>query len=78
MTVLEDLDYADDISLLSSKHMDVKHKAERLCKTANTIGLIVNKEKTEVLKKNTRVNDSVMIDGKHIEGVEEFTYFAPL
>ena len=74
MTVLEDLDYADNISLLSSKHQDAQQKAERLSKTANTIGLKVNTKTTQVLRKNTRVNDPVMIDGKHLEDVEDFTY----
>ena len=27
------------------------------------------------MMKNTRVNDPVMIDGKHLEDVEKFTYF---
>ena len=68
MTVLEDLDYADNIGLLSSKH-----QAERLSKTVSTIGLKVNTKKTQVLRKNTRVNDPVMIDWEHPEDIEEFT-----
>ena len=74
MTVLEDLDYADYIGLLSSKHQDVQQKAALLSKTANAIGLKVNTKTTQVLRKNTRVNDPVIIDGKQTEGVEEFTY----
>ena len=69
MTVLEDLDYADGICLLSSKQ-----KAECLSKTANTIGLNVNTKNTQVVKKKTRVNDPVMIDGKHLDDVEKSTY----
>ena len=30
MTVLENLDYADNIGLLSNKHQDAQEKAERL------------------------------------------------
>ena len=74
MTVQEDLDYADNIGLLSSKHQDAQQKAERLSKTASTIDLKVNTKKTKVLRKNTRVNDPVMIDGKYLEDVEESTY----
>ena len=65
MTVLGYLDYADNIGLLSSKHQDAQQKAGCLSKTANT----------QVLRKSTRVNDPVMIDGKDLEDVEEFTYF---
>ena len=74
MTVLEGLDYADDIGLLPSRHQDAQQKAECLLKTANTIGLKVNTKKTQVLRKNTGVNDPIMIDGKHLEYVEEFAY----
>ena len=45
MAVLDDLDYADDIGLLSSKHQDDRQMAERLSKTANTHGLKVNTKK---------------------------------
>ena len=48
MAVLEDLCYADDIRLLSSKHQDVQQKAERLSKTAGTIGFRVNTNKTQL------------------------------
>ena len=74
MTVLQNPDYGDDIGLLSSKHQDAQQKAERLSKTANTIGLNVNAKKTQVMRKSTRVNDPVMIDGKHLEDFEEFAY----
>ena len=75
MTEQEDLDYADNIGLQSSNHQDAQQKAEHLSKTASTIGHKVNTKKTNVLRKNTRVKDPVMIDGKHIEDLEEFTYF---
>ena len=48
------LDYADDIGLLSSKQLDAQQKAERLSKTANTIGLKVNTKKTQVQMKSER------------------------
>ena len=75
MTILEDVDYANDICLLSCNHQDAQQKAEHLGKTAKTIGLKDNTRKIQVLRKNARVNDPVMIDGKHLEDVEEFTYF---
>ena len=76
MTVLEDLNYADDIGLLSIKHQDAQQNAERLSKIANTIGLKVNTKKTQVLRKNTRVNDPVMINGTYLQDADDFTYFS--
>ena len=75
MTVVEHLDYADDVGFLSSKHQDAQIKAERLSKTVFTIDLKVNTKNTHVLRKNSRVNEPLMIDGKHLEDVEEFIYF---
>ena len=60
MTVLEHLDYADDVGLLFSKHQYAQENAECLSKTANTIGLKVSSKKTQVLRMNTRVNDLCM------------------
>ena len=74
ITVLQDVDYADDIGLLTSKQQDAQRKAERLSITANTIVLKFNIQKTKVMRKNIRVNDSIMIDGEHLEDVEELTY----
>ena len=53
MTVLVDLDYADDIGLPSSNHQDAQHKVERLSKTFNAIGLKVCTMKNQVIGKNT-------------------------
>ena len=78
MAVLDDLDYADDIGLLSSKHQDDRQMAELLSKTANTLGLKVNTKKAQVPRKNPGVSDPVMIDGRHIENVEEFTYLGTI
>ena len=57
MTVLDNLDYADDIGLLSSKHQDAQQKSERLSKTASAICLEVNTMKIQGLRKNTSVNN---------------------
>ena len=73
-TVLEDLDNADDIGLISNKYQDAQQKSERLSKLANTLNLKVNTNKTQVLRKNTRVNDPVMIDRRHLVEVEDVTY----
>ena len=73
MTVQEDLDHADDIGLLSSKHQDDKQIAEHPSQTASTIGLKVNTKKTQVQRKNTRVNEPVMIDEKiELKGVYRY------
>ena len=54
MTVLEDPASVDDIGLPSNKQMDAQQKAERLSKTASSIGLNVNTK-----KKNENENENV-------------------
>ena len=43
-STLEDLDYADDISLLSNRLQDIQAKFDRLLSTAATIGLKMTKK----------------------------------
>ncbi|XP_059157946.1 uncharacterized protein LOC131942222 [Physella acuta] len=50
---LEDLDFADDICLLSHKHQHTQAKLNRLSEEDSKIGLKINKYKTEV-----RINNS--------------------
>ena len=51
-TVLEDLDYADDIALLSHSFHDIQEKTDSLNRFARQVGLQVNPIKTEVLPVN--------------------------
>ena len=53
-SILEDLDYADDIGLLlSSRHMDVQEKIDKLTTTAPQIGLKLNTAKTKLIRIKT-------------------------
>lgn len=74
-SILEDLDYADYLGPLSSRHQDIQQKTELLSVTASKIGLKVNTKKTQVLRVNTtNYRNPLLIDSKPIEDVEEFTY----
>ena len=54
MSKLEDLDFADDIALLSSTQQHAQVKATRLNEYAAQTGLRINKKKTEVLRINSK------------------------
>ena len=43
--MLEDLDFADDIVLLSHHHRDIQNKTEDMNTTAKQIGLEINTKK---------------------------------
>ena len=77
-TQLEDLDYADDIALLSSKHQHMQEKTERLCQYARSIGLQINTNKTKVLRINNKETNPIKIRGKDVEDVDTFTYLGAI
>ena len=54
--VLEDLDYADNVGLLSSMHKDMQDKTTKMKETSEMLGLKVNKKKTKVMRINSNVN----------------------
>ena len=68
-SILEDLDYADDLSLLASRHQDIQQKTNNLAKHAALIGLKVNTGKTKVLKINATVRESLSLEDKQLEEV---------
>jgi hypothetical protein len=71
---LEDLDFADDIYLLSQK---CRGMAEKLCELEDEeklVGLKMNSGKTKLMKINTNVQNQLQVNGDDIEAVEEFTY----
>jgi hypothetical protein len=46
-TLLEDLDYADDLGLVSNNFEDAQEKMTRLSKKAKTVGLKVSAKKSK-------------------------------
>ena len=46
-SVLEDLDYADDVALISSRFADLQEKTDKLVATAGIVGLKINPRKTK-------------------------------
>ena len=72
-TKLEDLDFADDLALLSSKFLDIQRKTQSLHENASGVGLKININKTKV-RLNSNVKEKVNIDGRTIDDVDTFTY----
>ena len=49
-SVLEDLDFADDIALLSFTYVDIEDKTSRLVEEAARVGLKINSKKSKVMQ----------------------------
>jgi len=73
-SVLEDLGYADDVALISSRFADLREKSDRLAATADIVGLKINLRKTKTLRMNHRCTDYIRIEGEEVEDVESFVY----
>ena len=71
---LEDLDFADDLALLSHRLQDMQEKVEALGETSQCVGLKISQEKTKVLRTNNRQEEPVQDEGQAVEDVDEFVY----
>ena len=73
-TQLDDLDFADDLALLSRNHSQMQDKTTLLETTSAGTGLKINRKKTELMKMNTAANAPVTVRGEPIREVESFVY----
>ncbi|KAJ8356884.1 hypothetical protein SKAU_G00196780 [Synaphobranchus kaupii] len=71
---LDDLDFADDLALLSHNCNQMQDKTTRLATTSAGTGFKINKKKTEIVKINTTANTPVTVGGEPIKEVESFLY----
>jgi hypothetical protein len=79
LTKLEDLEFADDIVLLSQKIAHAREKFEALQDEAAKVGLKVNKTKTKEMRVGTPSNaGSILCKDQPLERVESFTYLGSI
>ena len=71
---LDDLDFADDLALLSHNYAEMQEKTTRLEATSAGTGLMINKKKTELMKMNTTANTPITVGSESIRDVESFVY----
>ena len=77
---LDDLDFTDDIALISSTQQQMQVKTSLLAETSIKLGLRPNESKTKVMKINTKHKQPTCIKIKdtYLEEVEEFTYLGSI
>jgi hypothetical protein len=75
---LDDLDFADDLALLSNNHQQMQEKSSELLNTSASIGLNIHRGKTKVLKVNTTKNEPINLNGEPLEEIESFTYLGSI
>jgi len=70
---LDDLDFADDVALLSCTKQHIQNKTTKMNEEARRVGLKINKGKTKVMRINRKSQEKVAVDGQDI-GEIEFNY----
>ena len=67
-SILEDLDFADDIALLLSRYINIRDMTSRLADEAARVGLKINAKKSKVLRVNAKNDQRIEINGEQVEG----------
>ena len=76
---LDDLDFADDLALLSHQQQQMQDKVNMLQETSQKTGLNIHKGKTKLLKVNYNSNEPVkLINEDPLEEVDTFTYLGSI
>ncbi|CAH8568851.1 unnamed protein product [Schistosoma intercalatum] len=70
---LDDLDFADDLALLSQTQQQMQ-KTNSVAAASAAVGLNIHKGKSKILRYNTACTNPITIDGEDLEDVKTFTY----
>ena len=77
-TQLDDLDFADDIALLSHNHQQMQEKTSLVAQNSEKLGLKIHNEKSKLLKVNSTSTHPISIKTKALEEVDSFTYLGSI
>jgi hypothetical protein len=77
-TQLDDLDFADDLALLSHSQQQMQEKTNEVAVTSRQLGLNIHRGKSKVLKANATSTAPVTLEGEALEEVDSFTYLGSI
>ncbi|VDP07018.1 unnamed protein product [Schistosoma margrebowiei] len=75
---LDDLDFADDLALLSQTRQQMQEKMTSVAAASAAVSLNVHKGKSKILRYSTACTDPITIDGEDLEDVKTFTYLGSI
>lgn len=79
MTCTDDLDFADDLTLLSHRIQDMREKTRALEIQGAKVGLKINAIRTKLMRIGTKRGDGTCVDCRgQIEEMDEFTYLGSI
>ena len=73
---LADLDYADDIVLISEGTDEMQRVLDCIVREGKKVGLIIDCAKTEMINVNIANTRACVIGGRAVKQVEKFEYLA--
>ena len=71
---LEDLDFADDLALISSSGRHIQTKVSNLGRYAKMTGLRINTAKTMMMSWDNPADRQIQVNGEELETVSKFVY----
>ncbi|VDP21340.1 unnamed protein product [Schistosoma margrebowiei] len=73
---LDDLDFADDLALLSHTQQQMQEKTTSVATASTAVGLNIHKGKSRILRYNTACANPITIDGEGLEDVKPLHIWA--
>ncbi len=77
-STLEDLDFADDLALISHTNQHMQDKMDRLNQHSSQVGLRISQKKSEVMTMNTAIQAPIKVNNNDLPFTESFVYLASL
>ena len=71
-STLQDLDFVDDLALISSAFTHIQMKVDHLNRNRKGTGLKISTKKTKLMRINAKNINAVVVDGQEIEDVDGF------
>ncbi|VDP56815.1 unnamed protein product [Schistosoma margrebowiei] len=75
---LDDLDFADDLALLSQTQQKMQEKTTSVASASAAVGFNIHKGKSKILQYNTVCTNPIKIDGEDLEDVKTTTYLGSI
>ncbi|VDP74266.1 unnamed protein product [Schistosoma curassoni] len=75
---LNDLEFADDLALLSQTQQQMQEKTTSVAAASAAVGLNIHKGRSKILRYNTECTNRITLDGEDLEDVKTFTYLGSI
>ena len=75
---MDDLDFADDLALLSHTQQQMQEKTSIVAENSSRLGLNIHRGKSKVLKVNATSTSPITLEGEALEEVDSFTYLGSI